>query len=112
MFGLGFTEILVLSLIAFLVFGPKQFPLVAKGVLKFLNELRQTFTHVKTEFYDVETEIQKQVQQIKHSTTDTKKRVLETLSLEDNKKALDPLPKKDSKEKALDPLHSLPKKDK
>lgn len=64
MFGLGFTEILILGLIAFLVFGPRQFPIVVKNFIKFLNELRQTFTDVKTEFHDVETEVQKQIHQI------------------------------------------------
>ena len=64
MFGLGFTEILVLGLIAFLVFGPQQFPVVVKNFIKFFNELRQTFTDVKTEFYDVETEVKKQIHHI------------------------------------------------
>ena len=67
MFGLGFTEVLVLALIAFLVFGPKQFPLVVKNFIKLLNELRMAFMDVKTEFYDVQTEAQKQVQQITDS---------------------------------------------
>ena len=64
MFGLGFMEIMLLTLIAFLVFGPKQFPLVAKNFIKFLNELKRAFTEVKSEFYDVQTETQKHVQQI------------------------------------------------
>ena len=64
MFGLGFTEVLILALIAFLVFGPKQFPLVAKNFIKFLNELRMAFMDVKTEFYDAQTEAQKHIQQI------------------------------------------------
>ena len=64
MFGLGFTEILILILIAFLVCGPNQFPIVVKTFIKILNELRQTFTDVKTEFHDVEVEVKKQVHQI------------------------------------------------
>ena len=69
MFGLGFTEILILGLIAFLVFGPQQFPIVARNFIKIFNELRQAFTDVKTEFYDVETEVQKQIHQITDSVS-------------------------------------------
>ena len=50
MFGLGLTEILLLILVAFLVFGPKQFPVVVRNFAKLFNELRQAFTEVKTEF--------------------------------------------------------------
>ena len=64
MFGLGFIEILILILIAFLVFGPEQFPVVAKNFIKLLNELRRAFTEVKSEFYDVQTETEKHLQQI------------------------------------------------
>ena len=64
MFGLGFTEMLLLVLVAFLVFGPQQFPTVAKNFIKILNELRMAFTEVKSEFYDVQTETSKQFQQI------------------------------------------------
>jgi len=68
MFGLGFTEILILILIAFLVFGPERFPAVAKNFIKLLNELRRAFTEVKSEFYDVQTEAEKQFQQITNFT--------------------------------------------
>ena len=64
MFGLGFTEILLLLLMAFLVFGPKQFPFIAKNFLKFLNELKHAFSDIKSEFYDVQTEANKQIHQI------------------------------------------------
>lgn len=64
MFGLGFTEMLLLILVAFLVFGPQQFPIVAKNFVKILNELKMAFTEVKSEFYDVQTEADKQIQQI------------------------------------------------
>ena len=65
MFGLGFTEILLLLVIAFLIFGPQQFPIVVKNFIKILNELRSAFTEVKSEFYDVQTETNKHFYQIK-----------------------------------------------
>ena len=65
MFGLGFTEILILALIAFLVFGPKQFPTVARSFVKLLNELRMAFSEVKTEFDSAQNEAQKHIHQLK-----------------------------------------------
>ena len=64
MFGLGFTEILLLILIAFLIFGPQQFPTVAKNFIKILNEIKNAFTEVKSEFYDIQTEANKQIHEI------------------------------------------------
>lgn len=64
MFSLGFTEILVVFLIALLVLGPQQFPIVAKNFIKFLNELRQAFTEMKSNFDEVKTDLKKPIQQI------------------------------------------------
>ena len=57
MFGLGFLEVAFIALIAFLVFGPKQFPIVAKNFLQAFNELRSSFMKVQNELRDLETEI-------------------------------------------------------
>lgn len=67
MFGLGFSEILIIGLIAFLIFGPKQFPIIARECIKFFNELKQSFSNIKTDLHDIETEMQKQVHQITES---------------------------------------------
>ncbi len=64
MFGLGFVEILILALIAFLVFGPEQFPVAAKNFIKLLNELRQAFTDVKSSFDDTQTSAEKRLREI------------------------------------------------
>lgn len=64
MFGLGFTEILFLGLLAFLILGPKNFPIAAKSLVSLLNELKATFQDVKTELTDVREETEKQIQQI------------------------------------------------
>ena len=66
MFGLGFTEILLLALIAFLILGPRQFPSVLKNFIKILNELRAVFTEIKSEIYDVQTTAEKELYQIKN----------------------------------------------
>ena len=62
--GLGFTEILILVVIAFLVFGPHQFPHVARNFIKIFNELKRAWMEVKSEFDQAETEGKKQAQLI------------------------------------------------
>lgn len=49
MFGLGFGEIILLAIIALLVFGPDQLPIVARNVARFLNELKRTTEDFKKE---------------------------------------------------------------
>ena len=61
MFGLGFSEILILVLIAFLVFGPKQFPFIVKECVKLLNELKHSFSNIKSDISKIETEVHKQL---------------------------------------------------
>ena len=41
MFNLGFSEILVLTIIALLFIGPKELPEMAKKLVRFLNELKR-----------------------------------------------------------------------
>ncbi len=49
MFGLGFGELVLLAVIALLVFGPDQLPIVARNVARFLNELKRTTEEFKKE---------------------------------------------------------------
>ena len=65
MFGLGLTEILIVALVAFLVFGPEKFPSIARNFLKFINELKAGFSEVKSEFHDLENEVQNEFHNLK-----------------------------------------------
>ena len=56
MFGLGFTEILVILTVALLVFGPKRLPEMARTLGKTMGELRRTLDDVKFEISQAETE--------------------------------------------------------
>lgn len=42
MFGLGFSEIVLLAIIALIVIGPKQLPEVARMLGRFINELKRS----------------------------------------------------------------------
>jgi TatA/E family protein of Tat protein translocase len=49
MFGLGFSEILLILVVALLVFGPKRLPEIAQGLGRALGDLRRTLDEVKRE---------------------------------------------------------------
>ncbi|MBC6415033.1 MAG: twin-arginine translocase TatA/TatE family subunit [Bdellovibrionales bacterium] len=79
MFGLGFTEILFITLIAFLVFGPQKFPSVVKKLIQLLNELKATVSDVNSEFYDIKKDV-------KQDLNNLEKEVKENLNLLEEKK--------------------------
>jgi TatA/E family protein of Tat protein translocase len=56
MFGLGFTEILLILAVALLVFGPKRLPEVARSLGKSMGELRRALDEVKHEVSRVDLE--------------------------------------------------------
>lgn len=52
MFGVGFTELIVVAVIALLVFGPEKLPELAKTLGGFLNQLRGYSDKARREFYN------------------------------------------------------------
>lgn len=61
MFGLGFTEIVVLGLIALIFIGPEDLPKVARSVGRFLNEIKRGGDSFKEEFQRSAREIEKDI---------------------------------------------------
>lgn len=49
MFGLGFTEILLILIVALLVFGPKRLPEVARSLGRITGDLRRTLDELRQE---------------------------------------------------------------
>ena len=58
-FNFGFLELIALAVIGLIVLGPEQFPKVARGVLKIVNELKRAFSEAKSDFDDVKDETEK-----------------------------------------------------
>lgn len=50
MFNIGFSEMLVIAILALIFIGPKQLPEVARTIGRFLNELRRSSDAIKEEF--------------------------------------------------------------
>ena len=61
MFNMGFTEILVLGLIALVVIGPKQLPEVAKTLARLINELKRATGDLGSTFSQYKNEAQKAI---------------------------------------------------
>ncbi len=50
MFGLGFTEVLVIGVLALILLGPEQLPDLARKLGRFVNDLKRTTDGLKEEF--------------------------------------------------------------
>jgi sec-independent protein translocase protein TatB len=106
MFDIGFTELLVIFVVALLVVGPDQLPVVAKKVGLYLGRMRRSFQAIKDEVdqeleieavkaqlkeramlaeaKQIEAELTKTVEVIKESDSDTKRVTSKTLNQQDN----------------------------
>jgi len=78
MFDVGFSEMLMVGLIALLVFGPERLPRVAREAALWIRKLRSMATSVKQE---IDRELQ--LQDLKESM-DQRKREMEKMLLPDN----------------------------
>jgi sec-independent protein translocase protein TatB len=78
MFDVGFSEMLLVGLIALLVFGPERLPRVAKEAALWIKKARSMANSVKQE---IDRELQ--LQDLKESM-DQQKREMERLLLTDN----------------------------
>ena len=94
MFDVGFSEMLMVGLIALLVFGPERLPRVAKEAALWIKKLRSMANSVKQE---IDRELQ--LQDLKESM-DQRKREMENILLTDNsskKPNVEPNQKPDTK---------------
>ncbi len=48
--GLGFSELLVIFLLALFLFGPKELPILARFIVKLINEMKHIFNRLKEEW--------------------------------------------------------------
>ena len=69
MFNLGFSEILMLSIIALIVIGPKQLPQVARSIGRFINELKRATGDISKSF----TSVDKQISDLKRDAQESLK---------------------------------------
>lgn len=51
MFDIGFTEILIIAVVAILVVGPKEFPVLVRTIGRWLGRARAVASEVRNEFH-------------------------------------------------------------
>ena len=86
MFNIGFSELIVVLLIAFLVVGPKDLPKVARWLGRMVKKLKQLIREVKQETgWD---DLEKELKDTNSSVTDLKKDLDITAELKDASKDL------------------------
>jgi sec-independent protein translocase protein TatB len=49
--GIGFSELLLIAVVALVVIGPKDLPVVTRHVMKFFRELRGLYLSLKTQMH-------------------------------------------------------------
>lgn len=52
MFGMSFSEIVLIFIIVLLVFGPRQIPTIASQISKLIINIRHYFSEIKNDIYD------------------------------------------------------------
>jgi Sec-independent protein translocase protein TatA len=60
MFGLSFTEIIVVMVISFLIFGPEQFPIMVKKAIKQISEFKRYISQAQNSFHDFTRDVEKE----------------------------------------------------
>ena len=67
MFDIGFSELLLIAVVALIFIGPKDLPVVVRHVAKFVRELRSIYMGLKTQMHQVMEE--SGLHDIMHETT-------------------------------------------
>lgn len=74
MFGISFSEIILILVISLIIFGPEQLPVIARKAGKVIASIRGMTTNIRSQIYEtsglqqfsnLKTEFQQQIDQIK-----------------------------------------------
>ena len=60
MFGLSFTEIIVVMVISFLIFGPEQFPIMVKKAVQNISAFKKYIAQAQNSFTDFTRDVEKE----------------------------------------------------
>lgn len=86
MFNIGFSELLLVLLVAFLVVGPKDLPKVARWLGRTVKKLRRLLNEIKKESgWD---ELEKEVRDVQHDVKDAVKQGDVSAELREAKKSV------------------------
>lgn len=57
MLDIGFSELLLIAVVALVVIGPKDLPVVVRHMVKFMRELREVYSGLKHQMHQVIDEV-------------------------------------------------------
>ena len=80
MFNLGFSELLLLGLIALVVIGPKQLPEMARTLARFLNELKRATSDLTEPLQSMKSDLQDELKKNLQIRSDGIKREMEEIN--------------------------------
>lgn len=87
MFNIGFTELLLILLVAFVVVGPKDLPKVARWLARAVKKSRRLINDIKKESgWDT---IEKEVNEVRHDVKDAVKQGDISEELRETKKSVE-----------------------
>ena len=71
---IGWFEILIIVVLAILIIGPKDFPIVIKKVLKWSRNVKSYFNDIRSSVSNLESDIEKQIslEEVKETKKDNK----------------------------------------
>lgn len=87
MFNIGFSEFLVIGIVALLVIGPKQLPEVAKVVGRLLSELKKATQDLSGGLLEVTNEVKQSINETHDQLVNEGQEILQSVSQVDEKKS-------------------------
>ncbi|MBS9777742.1 MAG: twin-arginine translocase subunit TatB [Gammaproteobacteria bacterium] len=86
MFDIGFTELLLVGIVALIVVGPERLPGLIRTILSYVRQFKASFSSIKNE---VERELE--LDSLKNSITDNKNSISNAVGFDDIKSSIDEL---------------------
>jgi len=97
MFNIGFTEFLVIGIVALIVIGPKQLPEVARVVGRLLAELKRATQDLSGGLLEVTQEVKNTIEETKQDIVNEGRKVVESVTQIDDEDEPKPAKSEESK---------------
>lgn len=109
MFGIGWTELVVIFVLALLVFGPKRLPEIGRAIAQGLKMFKEASREVRESFSDVQAEFDQEIRKAENARREITRALLEDHSSgEPPDSAAAPMPSPERSDLPSDNLESVP----
>lgn len=106
MFDIGFTELLLVGIVALIVVGPERLPSLVRTALSYIRQFKASFSHIRDE---VERELE--LNDLKKGLHDSKTQISKAVGYEELHHSLDDLRQETADWKNLDSIKNTPEDD-